>query len=430
METLGLSDSTPKPEGRLRALFWPRIESDVAADTAAQNAMYAALGIAALTTIGALVRLVPLASLLDAALFVVLALGIRQFSMTASILATVLYAAEFILSILRGMIGSGVVIAVIATGLFIAGIRAAWFMRGHPEWFQPPAFQPTSWTRVWRWTRPIFFVAFALLFGTSAVQLFFLRAFYMPSGSMEPTLQIGDRFFALRPAWMGGVRRGDVVAFRAPYDKKISLVKRVIGVPGDQIHFERGRLFLNGQPVEEPYVSHKNPYPDDFRDEFPSHAPARMLYESGDRMLRDHIRNGDLIVPRGAYFVLGDNRDNSLDSRYFGFVPYGDVLGRPVFIYGAPRPERSGKWIQRYVIDQGTVRTVELVRRGYGLTLSSALTPSTHSAAACFDSGIRPPTADSIVAGVNAANSARDLPSIHSVSADPAAMEAVQPRTL
>lgn len=252
----------------------------------------------------------------------------------------------------------------------------------------------------------------------------------MPSGSMEPTLQIGDRFFALRPTVMEGVRRGDLIVFRAPYDRKTSLVKRIAGVPGDQIHFERGRLFLNGEPIDEPYVVHKSPYPDDFRDEFPAHAPARMLYESGDRMLRDNVRNRELVVPRGVYFVLGDNRDNSLDSRYFGFVPYGDVLGRPVFIYDSPKPERSSKWIRRYVIEQGTARTAGLVRLDYELDLRSAFTPSTQSAAACFDSGIRPPTADSMAAGVRAASSARDLPSIHSVSAEPAAMEAVQPRTL
>lgn len=425
MQTLGLSDSTPKSEGRLRALFWPRIDSDIAAATAAQNAMYAGLAIAALTTLAALVRIVPVASLLDAVLFVVLAIGIRQFSVTASILATVLYAVEFISSILRGMIGSGIVIAVIATGLFIGGIRAAWFMRRHPE-----TLQTTSWTRVWRWTRPVFFAVFALLFASGAVQLFFLRAFYTPSGSMKPTLQIGDRFFVLRPAFMGNVRRGDLIAFRAPYDTRTSLVKRVIGVPGDRLHLEHARLFLNGQPIDEPYVSHKSPYPDAFRDDFPAQPPSSVLYESGARMLRDNVHDGDLLVPRGVYFALGDNRDNSLDSRYFGFVSYGDVLGRPVFIYSSPNPQRAGKWIQRYIIDQGTARTAKLIWRGYGLDFNSAFTPSTHSAAACFDSGIRPPTADSIAAALSAPNSARDFPSIHSVSAEPLAIDAVQPRTL
>lgn len=168
METLGLSDSTPKSEGRLRALFWPAIHSDVAAETAAQNAMYAACGIAALTVVAALLRIVPAASLVDALLFVVLALGLRQFSVAASILATVLYAVEFVSSILRGMVGSGIVIALIATGLFIGGIRAAWFMRRHPG-----AFQPTVWTRVWRWTRPLLFAILVLLFASGAIQLFF-----------------------------------------------------------------------------------------------------------------------------------------------------------------------------------------------------------------------------------------------------------------
>lgn len=425
MQTLGLSDSTPKSEGRLRALFWPRMASEVDAATAAQNAMYAALAIGGLTVVAALAGLVARASILDALLLFVLALGIRQFSVTASILATCLYVVEFVSSILSGRVGSGIVIAVIATGLFIGGIRAAWLMRQHPE-----AVQITTWTRVWRWARPVFFAVFALLFTSGTVQLFFLRAFYMPSGSMEPTLLLGDRFFVLRPAFMGGVRRGDLIAFRAPYDPRPSLIKRVIGVPGDRIHFEHARLFLNGQPIDEPYIVHRSPYPDGFRDEFPAQAPSRIFYESGARMLRENVRDGELIVPRGGYFVLGDNRDHSLDSRYFGFVPYGDVLGRPVWIYSSPKTEHSGKWIQRYIIDQGTARTAELIPRAYAWALSRAFTPSTHSSAACFDSGIKPPTADSIVTALSAASSARDFPSIHSVNADPLAIDAVQPRTL
>jgi signal peptidase I len=415
MQTLGLSDSTPKSEGRLRALLWPRISSEVDASTAAQNAKYATLGIAALTALAALARIVNPSNFAEAALllalFVMLGFGIRQFSITASILALAFYVTNLIISIVRGLFGPGIIIGVIVTALFISALRAAWFMRNEKMILAP----------VWRWARAVVFVGFGCLFALLGAQNVVLRAFVVPTGSMEPTLLIGDRFLVLRPAFMGPLRRGDLIAFRAPYDAKVFLVKRVIGVPGDRIHFEHGRLFLNGMSVEEPYVSHENKFPDDFRDEFPNRPPPFLAYESGAQMLHDDVRDGELVVPRGSYFVAGDNRSKSLDSRYWGFVPYANVLGRPVLIYDSKgRPGLSGSWIRRFVIDQGTAR----------LAFNSAFTPSTHSTAACLDSGIRPPTADSMTATSSAARSVRVFPSIHSVSAEPLAMDAVQPRIL
>jgi hypothetical protein len=106
MQTLGLSDSTPKSEGRLRALLWPSIRSDVAASTVAQNAMYAGVGVGAVTTIFVLLRIAPVSALLDAVLFVILGFGARQFSITASILALLLYVTNVVTSILHGVIGA------------------------------------------------------------------------------------------------------------------------------------------------------------------------------------------------------------------------------------------------------------------------------------------------------------------------------------
>jgi len=354
MQTLGLSDSTPKSEGRLRALLWPRIDSYVAADTAAQNAMYATFAVATLAALAILLQVVNPSSLLEVAvllvLCVMLGMGMRQFSVTASILMLAFYVTNIVISIVGKAYGPGTVatfvVPLIATCLFIGGVRAAWFMRTENIVLAP----------LWRSTRAVVLVGFGFLFALLGVQNVVLRAFVMPSGSMEPTLLVGDRFFVLRPAFMGHVRRGDVVAFRTPYDGRSSSVKRVIGVPGDRIHFEHGRLFLNGAPVDEPYISHMSEFPDDFRDEFPNRPPATVPYESGARMLHNDVHNGEILVPRGNYFVVGDNRNNSLDSRYWGFVPYANGLGRPVMIYDSrgsdgQRPGRSGSWIRRFIID-------------------------------------------------------------------------------
>jgi signal peptidase I len=334
MQTLGLADSTPKSEGRLRALLWPTINSEVAAATAAHNAMYATFAIAALSILIVLIQRVNASAFAEIVLFVILGFGIRQFSVTASILALILFIGNLIASLSRGQGVLGVIIA----DLLLGGVRAAWFMRREKMTLAP----------AWRRTRPVIFAVSTILFGLFIAQTFVLRALVLPTGSMEPTLLIGDRFFALRPAFMGTIRRGDIIAFKAPFDATTSLIKRVIGVPGDRIHFEHSRLFLNGLPVDESYVSHDNRFPDDFRDNFPiGPPPSGLLYESGTRMLQEDVHDGELVVPRGGYFVLGDNRSNSLDSRYWGFVPYANVLGRPVFIYDSRgsegrRAARSG----------------------------------------------------------------------------------------
>jgi hypothetical protein len=177
MQTLGLSDSTPKSEGRLRALLWPRIHSDISASTAAQNAMYAGFAVGALTTVFVLLRMTPVSSLLDAALFVMLGIGVRQFSITASILAFLLYATNVVTFTIHGVLGPGIVVAVIITSLFVSAIRAALFMRSYPG-----GIEATAWTRIWRWTRPVVFT----LFG--ALLLLFIAAcllFLIPTGALS-----------------------------------------------------------------------------------------------------------------------------------------------------------------------------------------------------------------------------------------------------
>src|SRR2546423_647912 len=169
-----------------------------------------------------------------------------------------------------------------------------------------------------------------LLFGTTTL----VQAFVIPTGSMEDTLLIGDHLLVDKLAYAPGgpiskyilpyeePRRGDIIVFRYPVDIKQTFVKRVMGVPGDHIRLENKNVYLNGHKLEEPYKIHKTEYIDSYRDNFPS-QPNFPQYERGQAMLENNVKNGEVIVPPGHYFAMGDNRDSSLDSRYWGFVPRG-----------------------------------------------------------------------------------------------------------
>jgi signal peptidase I len=130
------------------------------------------------------------------------------------------------------------------------------------------------------------------------------------------------------------VSRGDIVVFHFPLNPSEHVVKRVIGVPGDRIHLTNGVVYLNGQRLNEPYAVNEPAWPDSFRDNFPagSYINPNVDTHWWERMHRDE-NSGDLIVPAGQYFVLGDNRNHSRDSRYWGFVPRANVVGRPFIIY-------------------------------------------------------------------------------------------------
>jgi signal peptidase I len=129
------------------------------------------------------------------------------------------------------------------------------------------------------------------------------------------------------------IQRGDIVVFHSPVDPTLYLVKRVIGLPGDRIRLRRGQVYVNGQALTEGYVVHSSPYFDPYRDEFPAQAYSLQADRKWRHNMPEYVRNGELVVPAGAYFALGDNRDNSLDSRYWGFVPRDNVVGRPLVIY-------------------------------------------------------------------------------------------------
>jgi len=180
---------------------------------------------------------------------------------------------------------------------------------------------------------------------------FVLQAFEIPSSSMEKTLLIGDHVFVNREQfapptkWLGpllpyrDIRRGDIVVFLSPEEQGLFVVKRIMGIPGDRIHLRDGVVYRNGQKLDEPYVQHNqqdnNPNRD-YRDNFPALPPSEIYgvrNEKWQQEFRAHVEGDDIVVPPDSYFAMGDNRDVSYDSRYWGFIPRGNVIGRPMFIY-------------------------------------------------------------------------------------------------
>lgn len=190
------------------------------------------------------------------------------------------------------------------------------------------------------------------------VMTFVFQNYEIPSGSMEKTLLIGDHVlvdrtsFAPPTKWAPfvhyrDVRRGDIIVFYKPNPETpdLFLVKRAIGIPGDRIHLHNGIVYLNGVAQNEPQagkpVDDGNPQHafDAYRDDFPSVPPNPMEIGPGGITaswaldLPNHVQNGDLVVPPGMVFAMGDNRTESLDGRYWGFVPRQNIVGRPLFVY-------------------------------------------------------------------------------------------------
>jgi len=182
------------------------------------------------------------------------------------------------------------------------------------------------------------------LFGTT----FILQAFKIPSQSMEPTLLVGDHLLVNKFIFEGNgawyekllpyrpVRRGDIIVFKFPFDDHPHYVKRVIGLPGDSIRIINERVYVNRARLAEPYVVHDPSAGDPFADNFPPSDAGFHRWglrpEWGDQIM-DSVRNGELLVPPDHYFVMGDNRDRSWDSRYWGFVDRHAIMGRPMVIY-------------------------------------------------------------------------------------------------
>jgi signal peptidase I len=179
-----------------------------------------------------------------------------------------------------------------------------------------------------------------LLFGTTTL----VQAFVIPTGSMEDTLLIGDHLLVDKLAYAPAgpvskyilpyqeIKRGDIIVFRYPMDVTQTYVKRVVGIPGDRIHIRNKQVFRNGEKLNEPYTYFKTEYIDSYRDNFPS-EPNTRISEAAQEMLEKHVVNSEIVVPPSSYFAMGDNRDSSFDSRYWGFVPRENIIGKPLIIY-------------------------------------------------------------------------------------------------
>ncbi len=178
---------------------------------------------------------------------------------------------------------------------------------------------------------------------------FIVQAFQIPSESMENTLLIGDYLLVDKahfgPAgiwnWLmpyDKIKRGDIIVFRYPVNPAQHFVKRVIGVPGDHIRIVNKQVLVNGRSVNEPYVIHNQFGMVPFRDDFPNgDIGPEHLGGTWTRELERLTEDGQLIVPENCYFAMGDNRDESYDSRYWGFVPRENIVGRPLLIYWSVR---------------------------------------------------------------------------------------------
>lgn len=176
---------------------------------------------------------------------------------------------------------------------------------------------------------------------------FVIQAFQIPTPSMEDTLLVGD-YLLVDKLHFGGkfgapfvpyrpIKHGDIIVFHYPVNPPQHFVKRVIGVPGDRVRLINKQVYVNGIAMNEPYVVQKIGDHNIFRDEFPRLNLPYGIEAGWWLQMQKLVEDGQLIVPQGYYFVLGDNRDESLDSRYWGFVPRENVIGRPLLIYWSVR---------------------------------------------------------------------------------------------
>lgn len=202
---------------------------------------------------------------------------------------------------------------------------------------------------VWETVRSLLWV----LVGVFCIRTFIAEATVIPTGSMERTILIGDHVFLNKllygpqfpyTSWrippLKPIHRGDIIAFRYPRNPSVMFVKRVIGVGGDVVKIVNKKVYVNGQLLTEPYAQFQYPGIFPLRDNFPPSLsqvdtlPASWGLDPGwAREMPSYIRPEGLHVPQGYIFAMGDNRDNSLDSRFWGFVPEGNVVGEPLFVY-------------------------------------------------------------------------------------------------
>jgi signal peptidase I len=214
---------------------------------------------------------------------------------------------------------------------------------------ESPDAKPRRRESAWETVRSLLVV----LLGVFCIRTFIAEATVIPTGSMEQTILIGDHVFlnkllygprlpytSLRIPPLRSVHRQDIVAFRYPRNPSVMFVKRVIAVGGDMLRIEDRKVLVNGEPLKEPYVQFQYSSTLPLRDNFPpalnvlDTLPAAWgLDPAWSREMPNFIRADGLHVPQGFLFCMGDNRDNSLDSRFWGFVPLENVVGEPLFVY-------------------------------------------------------------------------------------------------
>lgn len=210
---------------------------------------------------------------------------------------------------------------------------------------QPARRAPEEMTlgeRIWEWIKSLAVIIVLFLI----IRTFLVQTFVITSGSMENTLEVGD-FLLISKAAYGAVipgtesrvpgyadpRRGDVIVFRAAHEPNMDLVKRLIALPGDTIGMRDGVLFLNGAPQEEPYLKVTPRTGDTTHPAFEWQREFLVEDITGESYAPTLHNWGPIVVPSGRYLALGDNREQSLDSRFWGFVDASKVKGRAVFLY-------------------------------------------------------------------------------------------------
>jgi signal peptidase I len=272
----------------------------------------------------------PVAGAALAAIFFALAAGIRRRQVWAATLASAAMIGPIVLTLANGQVRPALMVSIAMQ----AGIACL------PVWATVTLWRHREMARFGKgW------LAFAVLLVLAAIAL---HPYSVAAASMANTIDRGDYVLTESLSWKLGrtPHNGDVVQIRYPIDPRQMFVKRIVGVPGDRIRIVNKQLFRNGQAVAEPYALHSTNHMDPYRDNFPS-EPDWTLPAPAMDMLRNHVSGGELVVPPGRYFVLGDNRDDSLDSRYWGFVTRSEIMASPLVIYAsydvpAQHPEVTG----------------------------------------------------------------------------------------
>jgi signal peptidase I len=223
--------------------------------------------------------------------------------------------------------------------------------------------------KVWREVVSWFWVILAFLF----IEGTLVQARVIPSGSMEKTVLIGDHLIVSRFGYDAGIpftqyhvplwrnpKRQQIIVFKAPLANQgfPDFIKRCIGIPGDRIKIVAGQVIVNGVKLNEPYAMHSPAAADSDNENYPTRSSEMFFSDKPEWRgeLADHVVNGELVVPPGEYFMMGDNRDNSNDSRFWGFVPRENIIGTPLIIYmsiDAPdevwEPGHMGERFQTYL---------------------------------------------------------------------------------